>query len=193
MGVRQHHPVTRRAVFLDRDGVVNEAVTREGRAYSPRSLAELVLCDGAADAVRDLHASGFLLVVISNQPDVARGALSRDALDTMHRHLADTLGLDAIYVCAHDNSDQCGCRKPLPGMIYAAATDHAIDLGDSWLIGDRWVDIAAARAAGIRSVLIERDYSWEPTSAGAPPSDLRSTARARDIREAAARILSPIS
>jgi D-glycero-D-manno-heptose 1,7-bisphosphate phosphatase len=92
----------------------------------------------------------------------------------MHRRLSDELGLDKVYCCPHDNTDRCGCRKPQPGMLLDAARDLDLDLPSSWLVGDRWVDLAAASAAGVRGVLLERPYSWDPTSAGEPPSDLHS-------------------
>jgi D-glycero-D-manno-heptose 1,7-bisphosphate phosphatase len=164
--------VRRPAVFLDRDGVVTDPVLVGGRERPAWSLAELVVTTGAADAVRALREAGFALVVVTNQPDIARGGLTPEVLAGIHEHLGSRLVLDAVYVCPHDGAEGCDCRKPSPGMLLRAAADLDLDLARSWLVGDRWVDIAAGRAAGVRTVLVERPGSFAPTSAGAPPHNL---------------------
>jgi D-glycero-D-manno-heptose 1,7-bisphosphate phosphatase len=173
----------RPAVFLDRDGVLNEIVEIDGQPVSPRSLEELEIVAGAPDEVARLRRAGFRVVVVTNQPDVARGAMTRELVDEMNRELRARVGVDAVYVCVHDESDGCACRKPRSGLLERAARDLELDLAGSWLVGDRWVDIAAAAGLGVRSVLLERSHSWRPTSSGAPPLRLSPTHRASSLRE----------
>lgn len=183
-------PAARRpAIFLDRDGVVNEAVVLDGRALSPSSIGALVILPGVHHAIRRLRRAGFQVVVVTNQPDVARGTLDPIAVDTMHERLRTDLALDAVYVCTHDNADGCDCRKPQPGMLLRAAAEHGLDLASSWMVGDRWVDIAAGRAAGVRTVLVRRDYSWTATSSGAPTADLEADVEVADLPAATTVIL----
>lgn len=147
-----------RAVFLDRDGVLNQAVVREQRPYPPDKLEDLTLFPDAAEALARLKNAGFLLLVVTNQPDVARGTQSRAVVEAMNRSLAKQLPLDGFLVCWHDDDACCTCRKPKPGLLVEASARHAIDLGASFLIGDRWRDIDAGAAAGCRTVLIDRGY-----------------------------------
>jgi D-glycero-D-manno-heptose 1,7-bisphosphate phosphatase len=149
----------RRAVFLDRDGVLNRAHIRNGRPYPPASLAELELLPGSAQACDDLHAAGFALIVVTNQPDIARGTQSTDAVDAIHHALQRQLPLDAVYVCPHDDGDRCSCRKPAPGLLLSAAVAHGVDLGASFMVGDRWRDVEAGRRAGCRTILLESSYT----------------------------------
>jgi histidinol-phosphate phosphatase family protein len=152
----------RRAVFLDRDGVLNEAVVRGGQPYPPATVAELKLFPDAAAALDRLERAGFLLIVVSNQPDVARGAQSRETVDAINAAIAAQLPVLDFLVCWHDDADGCGCRKPKPGLLLEAATKYGIDLGGSFLVGDRWRDIDAGAAAGCRTVLIDRHYIERP-------------------------------
>lgn len=145
-----------RAVFLDRDGVLNRGVRRDGSLFSPSSVAELEVLPGVPDALAALRAAGFLLIVVTNQPDVARGATARSAVEGIHAHMKQSLPLDDIRVCFHDESDRCACRKPRPGLIYAAAVEREIDLSQSFMVGDRWRDVGAGKEAGCRTVLINR-------------------------------------
>ena len=147
-----------RAVFLDRDGVLNEAIVRDGRPHPPANLAELRVTEGAAEALTRLKAAGFLLIVVTNQPDVGRGTQSRYAVEEMNLALTRVLPLDEFVVCFHDGREPCACRKPEPGMVLDAAARHAIDLARSFLIGDRWRDIDCGYAAGARTVWIDRGY-----------------------------------
>ncbi|HEX3549027.1 MAG TPA: transaldolase [Candidatus Elarobacter sp.] len=148
----------KRAVFLDRDGVVNEAVVRGGLPFPP-DPGELRIAPGTAEALGALRDAGFELIVVTNQPDVARGTRSRAEVDAIHRRLAGELPLTAFYVCDHDDAAGCDCRKPLPGLLTRAARERGITLGASFLVGDRWKDVAAARAAGVTSVFLERGYA----------------------------------
>ena len=147
-----------RAVFLDRDGVLTRALVRDGKPYAPATLAEMEIEPEASAALARLKAAGFVLIVVTNQPDVARGNARREDVEAMHAVLRADLPLDDCAVCYHDDADACICRKPLPGLLIQAAAAHAIDLTRSFLIGDRWRDIDAGAAAGCRTILIDRAY-----------------------------------
>jgi transaldolase len=151
--------MTRRAVFLDRDGVINRARVVEGRPYPPRALSELEILPGVAEALQELRDAGFLLIVATNQPDVARGTTLREEVDAINRRLMEQLALDDIRVCIHDSADGCECRKPKPGLLADAAKDHAIDLARSYMVGDRWRDIEAGRRVGCTTLFIDYCYA----------------------------------
>ena len=148
----------RPAVFLDRDGVLNRALVRDGRPDPPARQEDLEILPGVAEALVDLRRAGFLLLVVTNQPDVARGTLSATSLARIHEHLLATLKLDKIYVCPHDDANHCTCRKPLPGLLLTAAQEWSVDLQKSFMVGDRWRDIEAGRHAGCTTVLIDYGY-----------------------------------
>ena len=160
------------AVFLDRDGVLNEVRGSGDVSLPPRTRHEVTMAAGAGDAVHRLREAGFVLIVVTNQPDVARGTLERDVALDITRYVMATLELDDGYVCLHDGPDGCDCRKPRPGMLLRAAQDWGLALDQCWLIGDRWVDIAAAQHAGAHPVLLERPYSWQPSGGAAAPATL---------------------
>jgi D-glycero-D-manno-heptose 1,7-bisphosphate phosphatase len=146
------------AVFLDRDGVLNEAIVRDGRPYPPLDLSELLITVGASAALEELKREGFLLVVVTNQPDIGRAKANRADVDQINAQLAASLPLDAIEVCGHDDREQCDCRKPKPGMILRAREKLGVDLSSSFMVGDRWRDIEAGRRAGCRTILIGEGY-----------------------------------
>jgi D-glycero-D-manno-heptose 1,7-bisphosphate phosphatase len=170
-----------RAVFLDRDGVITRAHIRNGRPYAARARADAAIVPGVADALDRLHRAGLLLIVVTNQPDVARGRLSRSEVEAIHAGLRAELPLDDIHVCYHDDADECACRKPAPGMLYAAAVAHDIALPRSYLVGDRWRDIAAGRRAGCQTILVESGHD--------EPVLVEPDARVADLDRAAAWIL----
>jgi len=147
-----------RAVFLDRDGVLNEALVRDGRPYPPPTLSDLRIIDGVPAGLARLKELGYVLLVVTNQPDVARGTQTMAAIDEMHRTLGERLPVDEFLVCPHDDGEQCRCRKPLPGLLLDAASRRGIDLGQSFMVGDRWRDVDAGRAAGCRTVFIDYGY-----------------------------------
>ena len=157
-----------RAVFLDRDGVINQAIVRDGKPYPPSGIDELEIVEGAAEALRDLKQAGFLLIVVTNQPDIARGTRSLATVDAIHQALRETLPLDDFFVCPHDDSDQCDCRKPLPGLLLRAAEKYDIDMSRSFMIGDRWRDVDAGASAGCAMVWI--DYGYRDKSPAAEAS-----------------------
>jgi transaldolase len=148
-----------RAVFLDRDGVLNRAYERGGITYPPASVGEVELLPGAVEALQLLAGQDVLLVVVTNQPDVARGTQQRRTVETINAYLAERLPLHAVFTCYHDTVDNCDCRKPKPGLLLQAARQYDIDLNQSFLVGDRWSDIVAGDVAGCRTFLVATPYS----------------------------------
>ena len=171
--------VAQRAVFLDRDGVINRAIVRDGKPYAPRSIDELEILPAVAEALQRLRAAGFLNVVVTNQPDVGSGKLARSTVEAMHAHLRNKLVIDAVKVCYHTEVQNCACRKPKPGMILDAAREFAIDVGKSYLVGDRWRDVGAAQAAGCRALFI--DYRYSEKMPDKPYVAVNSLAEAAEI------------
>jgi D-glycero-D-manno-heptose 1,7-bisphosphate phosphatase len=148
-----------KAVFLDRDGVLNEALVRGGKPFSPMTISEVVIPSDVPNALARLRENGFRLIMVTNQPDIARGKQSRESVYAINHYLKDRLCIDVVEVCEHDDADGCDCRKPMPGMLLrAAARDHVI-LSDSFMVGDRWRDIEAGRRAGCRTILIGDGYA----------------------------------
>ncbi len=148
-----------KAVFLDRDGILNKTVLKNNKPHPPASVDELELTDNAQQALNKLKDAGYLLIMVTNQPDVARGATTQLAVDTINDQLKSQLPLDAVRVCFHDDSDACACRKPKPGLITQAASDFNIDLSQSIMIGDRWKDIDAGVQAGCTSIWLQTNYN----------------------------------
>lgn len=170
------------AVFLDRDGVLNDAMVRERRPYAPTSADQVTIAPDARAALAELREAGFRLICVTNQPDVAHGRVSRDTVETINRAIASALPLDDVLVCYHRDEDGCACRKPQPGLLLQAAARHEIDLHRSFMVGDRWRDIDAGHHAGCRTVLLDHGYAErEPTH---PPDH-----RVRSLGEAASWIL----
>jgi len=165
----------RSAVFLDRDGVLNLPVIREGKPYPPASVEELQIVPGAAGVLASLRKAGFCLIMTTNQPDVARGTQAREVVEAINGRLKDELGLDAVYVCYHDDG-QCTCRKPQPGMLTEAARVLGLDLSSSFMVGDRWRDIEAGHAAGCRTAFI--DYGYDEALTVEPDKTVDSLAEA---------------
>ena len=167
----------RRAIFLDRDGVLNEAVIRDGKPYPPSSAAEVRLIEGAAECLERLKALGYFLLVATNQPDVARGTQTMEELGAINAVLEAALPLDAIFICPHDSGDGCACRKPKPGLLLLGAEHWGLSLADCYMIGDRWRDMDAAAAAGVAGVWI--DYGYRERGPASPPA-----ARVKNLSEA---------
>lgn len=152
----------RRAVFLDRDGVLVIPEMRDGRSFAPRRLEDFRIYDDAPQALAALKQAGFMLVVVTNQPDIGNGFVAAETVEDMHNRLRATLPVDHIEMCPHRQSDDCACRKPKPGMLLRAAKIHGIDLSSSIMAGDRAGDIEAGKAAGCRTVFIDLNYVNEP-------------------------------
>jgi D-glycero-D-manno-heptose 1,7-bisphosphate phosphatase len=142
------------AVFLDRDGTLNRSEYRDGVSSPPNSLEDFELLPGVREAVERLKDAGFVLVVVTNQPEIARGTQSASVVDAMNDVVERELAVDAVLVCPHDDGDECECRKPKPGMLLQAMKRFDIDRDRSFMVGDRWRDVAAGRAAGCRTVQV---------------------------------------
>jgi len=169
-----------RAVFLDRDGVINKVVIRQGAVSVPRRFEEFEWTPGIIDDVKRIKDAGYLVFVISNQPDVARGTLPLVELEKMSAAIRAHLAVDEIWVCPHDDGDRCSCRKPKPGMIELAQEKYAVDIRGSFLVGDSWKDMELARIAGCKGILIDASYN----------KGLDCFKRVRDVYEAVDLILS---
>ena len=149
----------KRAVFLDRDGVINRALVHDGKPYPPANLAELEILPGVADALQSLHESGWFFIVVTNQPDVARGTMPLADVEAINQYLQMCLPIDEYRTCCHDSDDGCNCRKPLPGALFAATEVHGIDLVSSCMVGDRWRDTDAGERTGCKTIFL--DYCYE--------------------------------
>jgi D-glycero-D-manno-heptose 1,7-bisphosphate phosphatase len=162
-----------KAIFLDRDGVINQAIVKDGKPYPPSSLAELKIIDGVKEALDILHHAGFLLILVTNQPDVARGTCDKSTVEAINNALLCQLPLDDVFVCYHDDKDRCDCRKPMPGLILQAVAKYGIKLADSFMVGDRFRDIDAGKNAGCKTIWINAGYD-EPKTKIKPDFEVRS-------------------
>jgi D-glycero-D-manno-heptose 1,7-bisphosphate phosphatase len=142
---------------------------------------QLQICAGAPDACAELKRAGFVLIVVTNQPDVARGTQTQEAVEAMNHELARVMPIDEFCICYHDDSQNCDCRKPKPGLLVTAAQRRLIDLHESFMVGDRWRDIEAGISAGCRTIFIDRGYNERKPA--------HSDFTARSLREAADWIL----
>ena len=148
----------RRAVFLDRDGVINRAIVHSGKPYPPANLSEVEILPGVREALESLHDAGYMLIVVTNQPDVARGKIAIDVVEEINHYLIGCLPIDEFRTCYHDSGDNCDCRKPMPGALFSAAQRHYINLKDSYMVGDRWRDTEAGMRAGCKTIFIDYGY-----------------------------------
>src|SRR5262249_26493400 len=169
----------KRAVFLDRDGVLNAMIARGGGWGAPLDLESFQIYPWAADSVARLRSVGLLSLVVTNQPELATGELSADVLEAMHERLRRETGVDAVYVCPHGDADGCGCRKPKPGLLRQAAREWGVDVTRSFMVGDRYRDVDAGRAAGCVTILVT----------GPAEGPARPDHRVADLREAVSTIL----
>ena len=170
--------VKRRAVFLDRDGVLNKAIIRAGKPYPPADVNEVEIYAEAPDGLKKLQQAGYLLIVVTNQPDVARGSQTRQKVEAIHDYMKNQLPIDRFMVCFHDDRDRCQCRKPAPGLLLEAAKQDHIDLEKSYIIGDRWRDVEAGQRSGCKSIFI--DYSYSETQPKTPDFRVWSFSEAVD-------------
>lgn len=170
-----------RAVFFDRDGVINELVPPSFQR-GPRLVEELVLKANITELVSSLVRLGFICIVITNQPDVSRGKLSHQSLEAIHREIIGLIpGIARILFCPHDNHHNCLCRKPKPGLLDRAIRDFDIDASKSYFIGDRWTDILAAQLSGVTSVLLANPLADEAGSQGSKPAGLEPDFKINNI------------
>jgi D-glycero-D-manno-heptose 1,7-bisphosphate phosphatase len=159
VGVDDVRSRQRKAVFLDRDGVLNDVIVREGKPYPPTTVDELQIDEETAKELYRLVKEGFILIGITNQPDVARGTQRREIVESINDAIRGVLPLRELRVCYHDDRDHCRCRKPEPGLLLDASAEHDIDLSSSYVIGDRWKDVEAGKRAGCHSIWIDRGYA----------------------------------
>jgi D-glycero-D-manno-heptose 1,7-bisphosphate phosphatase len=187
VGIHEVKPIPRRAVFLDRDGVINRALEVESKTYPPKDLGEFEILPEVLTACAKLKAAGFVLVVATNQPDVGRGTMKQETVEEIHAHLMLHLPVDRIEVCYHAGrgKSDCDCRKPRPGMLLNAARYLDINLSSSWMVGDRWRDVDCGQAAGCKTIFIDRGYAEELKQ--------RPDFTVRDLGEAADLILNEIT
>ena len=168
-----------RAVFADRDGVLCANMMRDGRAVAPTRLEDFQLLPGVEESVRNLKSAGYLVIVVTNQPDVGTGRTPQAIVEAMHDIIRPRLAVDDIKVCFHTNADNCACRKPKPGMLLEAAAERGIDLPASFIVGDRWSDVAAGREAGCATIFV--DYGYEPETPGKADRVVASFAEAARV------------
>lgn len=147
-----------KAVFLDRDGVINKAVVIDNKPYPPTCIQEMEILPGVKDGILLLRKNGFLVFIVTNQPDVARGKTPIEKVQEINNFLEKELCIDEVYCCYHDGKEGCDCRKPKPGMILDTQKKWNIDLSRSFMIGDRWRDIEAGKSAGLTTILIDYLY-----------------------------------
>jgi len=148
----------KRAVFLDRDGVLNRSILIDGHPRPPATLEEVQILDGVVEAINILKIHDFVPVVVTNQPDVARGVISKLNVNKINTKIGRFTGIDFFYTCFHDDFDRCDCRKPSPGLIFRASKELNLDTPESFMVGDRWRDISAGQAAGCKSFFIDYLY-----------------------------------
>ena len=148
-----------KAVFLDRDGVLNIAPIIGGVPSSPNRIEDLKIINDARRAVEILKSNGFIPVIVTNQPDIARGKVNIESVTKINNAICEALAIEYLYMCPHDENDKCNCRKPEPGLILTASADLSISLHDSFMVGDRWKDIAAGQAAGCKNFFIDYSYN----------------------------------
>jgi len=148
-----------RAVFFDRDGIINKVIYREKKPCSPRKIIEFKLMPEIAKILNELRKYEFKIIIFTNQPDISRGLMKIEDLEKMHKIIKEVLHPDSILYCPHDDKDNCGCRKPKPGMIMKAANELNINLDKSFVIGDTWKDIEAGRSAGCITILLNAAYN----------------------------------
>ena len=148
----------KKAVFLDRDGVINKAFIKNGLPESPNSLSELEILPGVKESISRLKKLNFICLVVTNQPDVQRGKIKKNTIIKMNNFLKKKIELDDIFVCYHDDQDKCNCRKPKPGLLLQARKKWNVDFKKSFIVGDRWRDIQAGKKVGCKTIFLDYKY-----------------------------------
>ena len=144
----------KKAIFLDREGVINKLIMKNGKGRAPYTLEDFELFPGVVEACQKLKDSDYLTIIVTNQPDVARGWVLQESVELINNKVRKLLPIDDIRICFHTNEDNCLCRKPMPGMILDAASVWGINLQESFMIGDRFGDVAAGVSAGCKTILV---------------------------------------
>ena len=148
----------KKAVFLDRDGVINKAFIKNGLPESPNSLSELEILPRVKESILRLKKLNFICLVVTNQPDVQRGKIKKNTIIKMNNFLKKKIELDDIFVCYHDDQDNCNCRKPKPGLLLQARKKWNVDFKKSFIVGDRWRDIQAGKKVGCITIFLDYKY-----------------------------------
>ena len=164
----------KRAVFLDRDGVINRNTVRDGRPVGPTTLADFVILPGVPEAVESFRTAGYLVIVATNQPAAGTGLV-----EAMHAKMRQAVRLDDVKICTHAEAENCNCRKPKPGLLLEAAKERGIALSESWMIGDRWRDVDCGHAAGCRTIFV--DYGYPQDQPAEPDNVVHSLGEAADF------------
>ena len=146
-------------IFLDRDGIINDVVLRDSKVESPRTVSEFKIRPEFINFYKEIDTGGFNLFVISNQPDIARNKMDIKELEIMTEQLNSNFSFKEISYCIHDDSDNCNCRKPKPGMIISLLDKYNLQKEESILVGDSSKDISAGKNAGIKTVVLQTDYN----------------------------------
>ena len=148
----------KKAVFLDRDGVINKAIVKNGIPAAPSLLGELKILPGVKESILKLKKLNFVCIIVTNQPDVSRGKINKNTVIKMNNFLKKKIKLDDIFVCYHDDKDNCNCRKPKPGLLLQASKKWDVDFKKSFIIGDRWRDIQAGEKVGCKTIYLDYNY-----------------------------------
>ena len=148
----------KKAVFLDRDGVINKAFIKNGLPESPNSLSELEILPRVKESILRLKKLNFICLVVTNQPDVQRGKIKKNTIIKMNNFLKKKIELDDIFVCYHDDQDNCNYRKPKPGLLLQARKKWNVDFKKSFIVGDRWRDIQAGKKVGCKTIFLDYKY-----------------------------------
>lgn len=161
-----------KAIFLDRDGIINKPVIRNNKPFTPENISEFEFTDGIREVLKELKRLEFLLFVVTNQADVSRGKRTKENVEEISKFIVKELLLDKVYCCYHDNKDNCECRKPKPGMLLTASKEYNVDLAKSYFVGDRWSDIEAGKNAGCKTIFV--DYGYDEKLKSKPDFSIKS-------------------
>ena len=149
----------KKSVFLDRDGVINKVYIKDGLPRSPNSSNELKILPGVRESIIKLKKLNFICLMVTNQPNVSRKKIDKNSVIQMNNFLKNEIALDDIFVCYHDDSDNCNCRKPKPGLLLQAGKKWDVDFKKSFMIGDRWRDIQAGEKVGCKTIFLDYQYN----------------------------------
>jgi D-glycero-D-manno-heptose 1,7-bisphosphate phosphatase len=175
-----------KTLFLDRDGVINSLIVSKNEPpRSPRYTHEVSFLPGTSAALTRAKDKGYEIYVVTNQPDIEKGLLSKKDSEEINLKIMSTFPqINDVYVCPHTQYSNCICRKPKPGLIVNSRIYPAIDFNNGWMVGDRWVDVAAGISANLKTILIENEHSWTTTTTGVPIAGLKPQYKVTNLNEA---------